>query len=164
MSEVSYDNCIDPGDLTVFKDESNNLAVEVEGRGSWSKVAVRLAFPYSDPDHYIALIHEGEQIGMVRDLEELDPDSRAVLQEVLSRRYHIPEVLRVLHVREDKNATVWTVETDRGQRHLMVRDRHNFRRIGGGDTIIVDVDGNRFRLRRDRRFDEESQQLLDTYI
>lgn len=164
MSEVKNHDFTKPGDLKVFRDDSNNLAVEVKGRGRWAKVAIRLAFPYSDPEHYIALVHDGEQVGMVRDLGELEPESRAVLREALKMRYHVPEVLRILDVREDRNAAVWSIETDRGPRHLTVRDRHNFRRIKGGDTVIVDVDGNRFRLRRDRIFDEESQRLLDTYI
>ena len=86
-----------------------------------------------------------------------------LLQEALLKRYHIPQIRQVLSVRELHNATHWQVVTDRGTRDFMVRDRHNFRRIKGGDLIIVDVDGNRFQVLRNGDFDQESLRLLDMY-
>jgi len=163
MHEQDTDEFLAPEGLTVFRDESNNLCARIAGRGEWTKVALRLAFPYSDPDHYVALVCDGEEIGMVRDPEELDPDSRALVREELKKRYHVPEILRVLDVRDQNTAAVWTVETEKGVRQLLVRDRHNFRRFREGDVVIVDVDGNRFRLRRDRAFDRESRRLIDNY-
>ena len=160
MTEEYY---IAPEDLTVFHDESNNLNVRVKGRGEWAKVVVRLACPYSDPEHFVGLLHDGEQIGMIRDLSDLTEDSRALLKQALTKRYHIPEVARILSVRETSNAAVWTVATDKGRREFMVRGRHNFRRIKGRDLIIVDVDGNRFRVRRGVPLDRESQKLLDLH-
>jgi hypothetical protein len=163
MNDTQQQVYIDPADLRIYRDDSNNICADVEGRGTWQKVAFKLAFPYSDPDRFVSILHEGEQIGMVRHVSELSEDSQLVLREALARRYHIPEVISILDVREGKSAAVWTVETERGPRKLMVRDRHNFRRVQGGDTIIIDVDGNRFRLSSDRRLDPESQKLLDMY-
>ena len=123
----------------------------------------KLAFPYSAPESFVLLTQNEESIGTVRDLADLDADSQAVLREALRTRYHIPEIVGVVSVHEDHSAAMWVVETDRGPRELLVRDRHNFRRVKGGDVIIVDVDGNRFRISRDRIFDRESQKLLDLY-
>lgn len=163
MSNTQQQTYISPADLRIYRDDSNNVCAELEGHGSWDKVAFKLAFPYSDPDRFVSILHDGEQIGIVRDIGELSEDSQRVLRQALTRRYHIPEVISILDVREGKSAAVWTVQTERGTRKLMVRDRHNFRRVQGGDTIIIDVDGNRFRLRSDRRLDPESQKLLDMY-
>jgi hypothetical protein len=163
MSDTEQRIYIDPAELRIFRDDSNNICAEVEGRGEWKKVAFKLAFPYSDPDRFVSIQHEGGQIGILRDVAELSGASQEVLREALARRYHIPEVVRILEVRDGKSAAVWTVQTEHGTRTLMVRDRHNFRRVKGGDTIIIDVDGNRFRLRGDRRLDPESQKLLDLY-
>jgi len=163
MSQTDDTLCIAPEVLEVFRDESNNLGCRIEGLGRWTKVTVRLAFPYSNSERFVALFHENEQIAMIRDLAEVEEKSRALLREAIRKRYHIPEVLAILQVREGRNATVWTVRTEKGERKLMVRDRHNFRRVRGGDTIIIDMVGNRFRLARDRRFDPQSQRLLDLY-
>ncbi|MGD2175115.1 MAG: DUF1854 domain-containing protein, partial [Candidatus Brocadiaceae bacterium] len=122
-----------------------------------------LAFPYSEPDRFVILYQDEEEIGVVGDLEELDDESRTVLREVLEKRYHIPRIQRVLSVDDAHNATRWTVETDRGRREFLVRDRHNFRRIKGKGLIIVDVDGGRFLIPREAVFDKQSQKLLDMH-
>ncbi|MCK4282930.1 MAG: DUF1854 domain-containing protein [Candidatus Brocadiae bacterium] len=163
MLAIEDENYIAPEPLTIFRDESQNLCVEIQGRGAWRKVVAKLAFPYSAPESFVLLMQNDEPIGMVRSLSELDEDSRAVLQEALRKRYHIPEIQCIVSVHEAHNAAMWVVETDRGPRDLLVRDRHNFRRIKDGDLIIVDVDGNRFRVSRHRVFDKESQKLLDLY-
>ncbi len=163
MHDTKEEGFLPPETVRVLRDESNNLTVQIEGRDAWQKVVAKLAFPYSDPTHYVTLVSDTEEIGIVRDLDELDRESRELLSEALAKRYHIPEVLRVMDISEANNAAVWTVETDRGERQFMVRDRHNFRRFRGGDTIIVDVDGNRFRLARDRVFDEGSRRLMENH-
>jgi len=160
---VADDAYFRPEEVTVFMDASGNLGLEIERRGRWAKVAVRLAFPYSEPARYVAFVHEGEPIGMLLDPAELDAQSRRLLEEELSKRYHVPEIVRVLSITESNNATSWRVETDKGPRQFLVRDRHNFRRIKGGDLVIVDVDGNRFRLAQARQLDPESKRLLDIY-
>ncbi len=156
MGQTIQDSTIAPDDLRVFRDGSNNLNCEIEGRGTWRKIAVRRAFPYSDPGHFISLVLGDEHIGIIGDLEDLDAESRGHLKDALAKRYHIPEVTRILSVREVQSTAVWTVETDRGAREFVVRDRHNFRRIKGGDRIIINVDGNRFLISRGRRMDADS--------
>ncbi len=163
MGQMIQDQLIAPQDLRVFRDGSNNLNCEIEGRGTWRKIAVRRAFPYSDPGHFISLVLSDEHIGIIGDLEDLDAESRGHLKDALAKRYHIPEVTRILSVREVHSTAVWTVETDRGPREFVVRDRHNFRRIKGGNRIIIDVDGNRFLISRDRHMDAESHKLLDMH-
>jgi len=163
MDTQTEQDVIDPQQLRVFRDENQNLCAELVGRGRWTKVTVRLGFPYSDPDHYIFLMHNEEEIGMLRDLSGLDAESQQLIRAALDKRYYIPRITRVLSVHETSSATLWVVETDRGQREFITRDRHNFRRIKGSDLIIVDVDGNRFRVPRDARFDVQSQRLLDLY-
>jgi len=163
MNDAAIQDYIAPEDLRIFRDDSNNLSVEIKGHRTWNKVVARLAFPYSDPSHFVILMRDDEEIGVVRDVSELEQGSRALLEEALAKRYHIPEILRVLDITESNSAAIWVVETDRGPREFMVRDRHNFRRFRGGDLIIVDVDGNRFRIARDRVFDADSQRLMDNH-
>ena len=60
--------CVAPEALEVFRDESNNLCCRIEGLGEWTKVTVRLAFPYSNGERFVALFQENEQVAMIRDL------------------------------------------------------------------------------------------------
>ena len=147
----------------VFKDESNNVCVEIEGEGEWSKVTARLAFPYSDPERFVILTSEDEEIGIVKDPVELDDESRQIVQEMVERRYHVPTIRRIIDIDDAHNAVRWIVETDRGVRDFLVRDRHNFHRVTGGDKIVVDVDGCRFRIPRRGNFDPRTRKLLDLH-
>jgi len=164
MADTQASAYLAPDGLTLFNDESNNLCVTTAGGRTYRKVAVRLAFPYSDPEHFLILAAEEEEIGIVRAPEELDDDSRRLLREVVSKRYHVPDILRVLDVQDDHNATRWVTETDMGPRSFLVRDRHNFHRTKGGDLIIVDVDGCRFRVRRGHGLDKLSRKLLGLHV
>ena len=155
---------IPPEDLEVFSNESKNLCVRVEGRGTWEKVAVKLAFPYSGPEHFVVLSQEEEEIGMVRDLRQVDEQSRALLKEMLAKRYHMPEIQRILSIEEIHNATRWTVETDKGRRSFEVRNSDNFRRLRGGGIVIIDVEANRFRISDRSALDKDSERLLDSYL
>jgi len=152
---------LDPQRLSVFVNESGNLCARLDGEGEWSKVTVRRAFPYSDPDHYIALYADEEEIGIVRDLAGVDADSRAVLAEELRKRYHVPVIQRILAIEEEQNVTRWRVETDSGPRTFEVHSRRSFRRLPGGGLVIVDVDTNRFRIPDRNALDARSRRLLD---
>lgn len=163
MTEGTKTGYVEPDRLTITKDESNNLCVAIDGEGEWRKVAVKLAFPYSEPESFVALLADDEEVGIIRDLSELDEDSAALMREALQKRYHIPVIESIVSVDDAHNATRWTVETDRGRRSFLVRDRHNFLRIKHGDKIIIDVDGGRYRLPRERRYDKQSQKLLDLH-
>ncbi len=163
MPQLKADEYIEPEKLEVILDNSNNLCVRIEGRGEWSKVSVRQAFPYSDPGRFLVLSQDEDEIGIVRDLDELGEGSRKLLTEALGKRYHVPVIESIESVEDAHNATRWTVQTDRGPRQFLVRDRHNFRRVKQRGLIIVDVDGGRYLIPRDARLDKQSLKLLEMH-
>ncbi len=149
--------------IDLFRDEHNNLCARIAGEGEWENVTAKRAFPYSDPRHYVVLEHEGDEIGIVEDVEALDEGSRDVLRDALRKRYHIPDIRRILAVEDAHNAVRWKVDTSAGPRDLLVRGRHNFRKLRSGDLVIIDVDGNRFRIPSGQDLDKQSQRLLDEH-
>jgi len=155
---------IPPSLLTVFQNESANLCARIEGRGEWEKVSARRAFPYTDPDHYVALYSGDEEIGVIRSLDELDADSRTVLADALRKRYHIPVILRIIRIDEVQNATRLYVETDSGPRSFEVQSRSNFRRLPDGGLMIIDVDSNRYRIPDRTALDKGSREQLDMHF
>jgi len=162
---VQQDEYLKPEDVTVFRNKSNNLCVRIKDVGEWEKVVVKLAFPYSAPGHFIVLSCDEKEIGVIRDLDRVADDSRALLKEMLAKRYHIPQIKRIYSVEQVRNATRWSVETDKGRRSFEVRDSYNFRFIeNSGSIVIIDVDANRFRISDLKALDEESRKLLDMYM
>ena len=138
-------NYIDPRNLRVYRNQSQNVCARVEGRGEWEKVVLKLAFPYSEPrNHIILATAEEQEIGVITEPEALDEDSRLLLEEVLQKRYYIPVIRRIISVKDAHESTRWFVETDRGLRSFNVQDTDNFKQVVGGKIIITDIDENRF--------------------
>src|ERR1043165_2762243 len=104
------------------------------GNESWSNVAVYRAFPVSDPNRYVGFVDsDGQEIGLIREIKELDTESRRILERELELRYFVPIVRCVVDAKEEFGSVYWTVETDRGQAEIVVRNlRDNLHELPGG--------------------------------
>jgi hypothetical protein len=59
----------------------------------------RRALPLSKPHEFIILVSEsGEELGVLRSADDLDDDSRTILQEALDHAYKMEQITRVLEV------------------------------------------------------------------
>lgn len=159
-AEVYY---VDTSKLRVYRNESQNLCASIEGRGSWQKLIVRFAFPYFEPRKFVSLATADEEIGIIRDLEHVDAQSRRILEETLEKRYHIPEILRVSSIQETREGKLWMVETNRGMRSFVVRSPDDFVRVKGGSVIVVDADENRFCIPDLHSLDTVSRRSVEMY-
>ena len=72
-------------------------------------------FPITGLTKYIALVDsEGEQIAIIRDLNDLMEDSRKVAEKVLEEYYMIPRITKFLKMSQKFKIWMWTAETDKG--------------------------------------------------
>lgn len=152
---------LDPKKIKVFR-TAGVPRLTLENNRSWIKVAVARAFPLSDPDHYLGFLDgEGKDIGLLHDPSLLDADSWKVVDEELERRYFVPIVERVKSVKEEFGTVYWTVETDRGEKEIIVRNlRDNIQELSGSRVILTDVDGNRFEFPDTSKLDGRSQGII----
>ena len=75
----------------------------------------RRAVPLSAPDEFIVLSSEtGEELGVIRRIADLEPDSRELLEEELYQRYKTIVIERVLSVKRDPISGLirWAVEIE----------------------------------------------------
>jgi hypothetical protein len=133
---------------------------------TYLKIGVARAAPLSQPDRYVSLLNgKGEEIVMLPDLGALDPASRRVVEQELSRRYLTSRVRRLVSLKQEFGVTYWEVETDRGLRDFVVRDlQENCVWLSDTHLLLVDVDGSRFEIPDRLLLDERSQQLLDAIL
>jgi len=152
---------LDPKRVRIFRVAGVPRLTIREDR-SWRKVAVARAFPLSDPDHYLGFLDgDGKDIGLLHDPGQLDPESRQIVEEELEKRYFVPIVERVLTIKEEFGTIYWTVETDRGQKEIIVRNlRDNLQELSASRVIITDVDGNRFEFADVSKLDGKSQGVI----
>ncbi len=151
---------LDPKQIKVFS--AMGVTRMTESDRSWIKVSPARAFPLSDPDHYIGLLDiNGKDVGIIYDPALLDVESRATVSKDLERRYFVPLVERVLYVKEEFGTIYWTVETDKGEIELVVRNlRDNLQELSPARVIITDIHGNRYEFNNVQRFDNKTQSII----
>ena len=146
-----------------IKAGENNLVelVMADGR-SFSELEPRRLFPISAGDKYITLLDtEGVEIAQIRDLRDLNGESRSVIDNSLADFYLVPIIIKILDVTEKFGNLRWTVETDRGVRSFDIRNRnHDIKVYHDGRVRVRDSDDNRYTIPDYRALDAHSRTLM----
>ena len=123
-------------------------------------------FPLEDPDRWISILDaKGAEVGLVRDLRELDKESQTILRDELYRRYTVPELRRIISSKERFDLVEWEIETSRGQRTILLRDaRNNIQPRPPNRFIVTDADGNRYDIPDFAALDPRSRTTLERYF
>lgn len=152
---------LDAKEMRVFR-VAGVTRMTIQNDRSWSKVSVARAFPLSNPNHYLGFLDgAGKDIGLLHDPNLLDPESRKVVEEELEKRYFVPVVERVISIKEEFGTIYWTVETDRGEKEIVVRNlRDNLQELSASRVIISDVDGNRYEFPDISKLDGKSHSAI----
>ena len=127
----------------------------------------RRLFPVRAHSQYITLLDEGgHEIGIIRDLAELAPDSRRAVEECLEQYYLVPVITEILGVTDRAGALTWHVNTDRGEVIFRIRNRHADVKLlyGTNRVLLRDADDNRYEIPDLTRLDKKSQKFLFYYI
>ena len=127
----------------------------------------RLLFPMSNHTMFITLLNREErEVGFVRDLEELDLDSRRALEACFKEYYMIPQITRLITCDEKFGALEWRVDTDRGETTIKIRSRHSdIKKSRGGNRVLIrDANDNRYEIPDLTVLDARSQRLLFQYL
>ncbi len=84
----------------------------------------------------------------------------------LGLHYFVPEITRVLHVREEFGFLYWDVETDKGPKEFVMRDSvvHYAREVGPNHWLIIDVGQARYEIVDLTRLDAASRRLVRRYL
>jgi hypothetical protein len=157
---------LDPARVRLFDDGSGRLRMTVDNARSYIDVKVVRAFPFSEPDRYIGYLDGlGKSIGFVVDPAGLDPESARLTAEALRVHYFIPVIKAIDSLREEYGAVYFDVQTDCGPRHFVATGlRDAVIDLGGGELLVADVDGNRYRIHDWTRLDARSRSFLERVV
>ena len=127
----------------------------------------RRLFPYTMPSKYVTLLgDDGHEVAVIRDLDALDPDSCAVLNQVLAEYYMIPKILRLLAIEDVNGALKWRVLTDHGEIEFRIHNRNSDIKLmrGTHKVLVRDADDNRYLIPDHTDLDRHSKHLLYAYL
>lgn len=135
----------------------------IEGRQCVLSGRIRRAFPFSQSGQYFSIQDgNGKEIGVLRSLDELDADSRRILEAELDRRYFTPTIRCIDSLRQDGGMWLFKVQTQHGPAQFYVRNwRDSSAEISHNRFQILSVDGQRFEIRDIGALDERSRAALD---
>jgi hypothetical protein len=122
-------------------------------------------FPFTDPDHWIALCDkEGNEILRIEDMEILPSMTRQLILEDLQAREFVPVIKRVMSVSVAADPSDWHVETDRGTTSFTLNDEDDIHRLSPYRILIIDAHGIRYVIPDIRQMDASSRRILSHYI
>ena len=163
--EPLIEGMLDSKAIKIYRDEKGRLMLKDGERERQIYRAAR-SFPLTAPDQFICLFDEDDkEIGIIRDINELDESSRQLLREELEKAYFMPKIKRVLSVKEVYGGVKdFSVETDRGYRDFEIHGLNSIKILGLSRVIITDVHGNRYEIPDLRDLDPRSRSLIEWVI
>jgi len=156
---------LDPKEVKIYRNELDDLVVELPEGSKYEKARVMCAFPLSNPSEFIIFRDEEDnEIGLIENIKELNSKERKILDEELEKSYFIPQIKRIINLEEKYAISQWEVETDKGIHTFSVQNREEIRLLSTGRVIIKDSDGNRYEIPDYRRLDPKSLAFLETEL
>lgn len=113
MSETHF---LSPAKVKICRREGQ-LWLKMDGQ-KVRLAAPKRALPLSQPERFIVLsAHDGGEIGLIKNLAKLAPESRQIVREELERAYEMLRISRILEVeREPLTGQIrWRVEIENGE-------------------------------------------------
>ena len=143
------------GRLALYK--NNSLVAE--------HVTPVLAFPFSAPQEAISIVDEySREMAWVDKLDDLDADSRQLVDEYLSVREFRPIVLRITSVSTYSTPSIWTLETDKGPCKFELPSDESIRRLDGNRLVLTHANGMQFIVEDFFQLDKRSRQILARFM
>ena len=140
------------------------VATTAKGEHFVDVVPLRL-FPLSDPDRWIALLdNNGQELSVIDDLGKLDPATRQILNQELTRREFVPVIRRIVWVSGNSEPCSWQVETDRGQTEFVLKSDDDIRRLGTNSVLVIDSHGIRYLIPDRHALDAFTRRVVEWYV
>ena len=142
--------------------ENNLVTLTLEDGREFRELEPRRLFPVSRADSYITLLDtDGNECALIKELSDLDSDSRAEIVKSLEDYYLVPKILRIISSGEKYGTLRWTVETERGIKSFDIRNRnHDIKVSKDGRVRVRDSDDNRYTIDDYRALDAHSRAML----
>ena len=83
----------------------------------------------------------------------------------LERRYFVPDIIKVNEIKEQVGHILWKVTTNKGEREFTLTDMSsNIINLGGGQLLLTDVYGNRYRIPDISKIDDKTMQIIEIWV
>lgn len=164
-------NYLNPSECEFYETAGGLLGLKNKGE-DLGRVALVRMFPLHKPNEFISVRREIRdrsdsrcEYGVIEDLAPFEQKQRELIEAELSRRYFVPEITRVVKVKEEYGHSYWETETTAGNRSFTVFDLNsNLLNMGNNRVMIIDVDSNRYIFPDVRKAGDKALRLLEIWL
>lgn len=156
---------LSPDSCSFSVNDNGFLVMTLDGENK-GRVKLIRAYPYSVKDEYIC-VHDldDNEIGIIRDLKELDSASKECAEKELEKRYYCPAVTSIKSIKERMGNFYFEVIIDGNEKDFTVSDITQNMRFATEDTILIfDKDGNRYIIPEINKIERKSKRILEPYL
>lgn len=156
---------LNPNECRFFKNKNGFLTLELNNENK-GRVKLSRSYPFSKPTEYICVADlEDKEIGILRDISELDNDSQLLADEELKTRYFCPTITEIKSIKEKMGHFYFETKIGVKERNFTVKNITRNVRFAGEDTLLIfDMDGNRYIMPEFSKTDIKSKRLLEPYL
>jgi len=128
----------------------------------FTELELRRMFPITGLTKYIALLdNEGNEIAVIRNIDDLLPESKKAIEGCLDEYYMIPRITRFIKMSERFKIWMWTAETDKGICTFEIRNHVTaIKPLYDGRVLIKDANDNRYEIPDINQLDKKSLRML----
>ncbi len=172
VEEVSFEPVYLQSDQIRFCNENDRLSLTMADGSYYPRVTLRRCFPFSTNNFYITVMtpntekDRGRELGIITEIEDLEPESRQAVTEELKMHYFVPVIKKIQKIKEEYGIQYWTVLTDRGEKEFIVRDNivSTSRQISPTRWLLIDINQARYEINDDGTLDSKSRLLMVRYL
>ncbi len=156
---------LDPAAIRLERRDDQPPTLSIAG-DLFFNVKIRQAFPLSFESRYITFFdQEDEYLGIVADPGACDEETGRIIRDEIEWRYFRPKIKRVMDMEGRGGTSFFSVETDRGEVKIPMRDlREGMMELSPGRILITDEHGNRYEIPDLDRLDRRSRRLIRRLI
>jgi len=156
-------NILEPNAVSFTRSQGGVFQGVVEGK-LYEEIILFRIFPFQYTTQFISVRDaKGEEIGVVRDIKQLDEESRLEMDKELQLRYFLPLVTRIDSIKQKADLWIWELQTNLGPTRIVMRNLHEHMQYPSDNRIILtDINGKRCEVRDWKSLDIHSRgQLKD---
>ncbi len=155
-------NFIDEQAIKLTVNDKIYLDAELYTGEKFTMLEPHRLFPVSGLMHYISLLdEEGNEQMIIRNVDNLLPESKQALLDCLNERYMIPKITKLVKRTEKFEIWMWTVETDRGEYTFeIINSYQSIKILYDGRILIKDGNDNRYEIPDLYALDKRSIKLI----
>ena len=144
--------------------ENDKVFVDVEfyNGEKFTELELHRMFPITGLDKYISLLDSsGNEVAVIRNINDLMPESREVVENCLREYYMIPRIIRFIKMSEKFKIWMWTAETDKGICTFEIRNHLTaIKPLYDGRVLIKDANDNRYEIPDVSKLDKKSIKMI----